>query len=162
MAILWWKFPTYSCFFLRAFLKLINLLTSGTPKTGGQIHIVPLCEINFCSQLAMLSWQVCWSRGKRWRLIGQETIKDTRILGGFYFCLHFLLPMFLGDTIFFGARSMGPSVSNWLSGLVTCDITDVTLADEDTNSILTENANMTFQSNARQCKLKWKQIQSYS
>ena len=29
----------------------------------------------------MLSRHVCWSRGKRWRLIGQETIKDTRMLG---------------------------------------------------------------------------------
>ena len=28
----------------------------------------------------MLSRQVCWSRGKRWRLIGQETNKDTRML----------------------------------------------------------------------------------
>ena len=28
----------------------------------------------------MLSRHVCWSRGKRWRLIGQETNKDTRML----------------------------------------------------------------------------------
>ena len=39
---------------------------------------------------------------------------------------------------------MDPSVYNKLSHLVA-DLTDVTLADEDTNPILTDNANKTFQ-----------------
>ena len=37
-------------------------------------------------------------------------------------------------------RSMGPVLSNWVRGLFA-DLTDVTLADEDTNSILTDYAN---------------------
>ena len=41
---------------------------------------------------------------------------------------------------------MDPSVYNKLSHLVA-DLTDVTLADEDTNPILTDNANRTFQGN---------------
>ena len=38
-----------------------------------------------------------------------------------------------------GVGSKGPSVSNSL--YLWLDLTDVTLADEDTNSILTDNAN---------------------
>ena len=41
---------------------------------------------------------------------------------------------------------MGRSVSNSLT-LPFADLTGVTLADEDTNSILTENANRTIQGN---------------
>ena len=41
---------------------------------------------------------------------------------------------------------MGLLVSNSLRDLVA-DLTDVTLADEDTNSILTDNANRAIQSN---------------
>ena len=51
-------------------------------------------------------------------------------------------------------RSMGLVVSNWLTDWLTdwlsipCwDLTDVTLADEDTNSIIIDNANRTFQRN---------------
>ena len=41
---------------------------------------------------------------------------------------------------------MGPDVTNKLrDGCV--DLTDVTLADEDTNSILTDNANRAIQGN---------------
>ena len=43
-------------------------------------------------------------------------------------------------------RSMGPSLSHWLRD-VCADLTDVTLADEDTNSILTDNANRPIQGN---------------
>ena len=43
-------------------------------------------------------------------------------------------------------RSMGSSLSNWLT-VRFADLTDVTLADEDTNSILTDNANRAFQRN---------------
>ena len=34
---------------------------------------------------------------------------------------------------------MGPSVSNYVSHRPFADLTDMTLADEDTNSILTDN-----------------------
>ena len=45
---------------------------------------------------------------------------------------------------------MGQVVSNWLTDWVSipfADLTDVTLADEDTNSILTDNANRAIQRN---------------
>ena len=42
---------------------------------------------------------------------------------------------------------MGPVVSQKLSELPCADLTDVTLADEDTNTIQTDNANRTFQGN---------------
>ena len=45
-----------------------------------------------------------------------------------------------------GVRSMGPSLSNWVRDL-WLHLTDVTLADEDTNSILTDNANRAIQGN---------------
>ena len=48
---------------------------------------------------------------------------------------------------FYGVRSMGPVVSHKLSEPPFADLTDVTLADEDTNSILTDNANRAIQSN---------------
>ena len=41
---------------------------------------------------------------------------------------------------------MGSSLSNSLT-VRFADLTDVTLADEDTNSILTDNANRAFQRN---------------
>ena len=40
---------------------------------------------------------------------------------------------------------MGPSLSNWL--YVCADLTDVTLADEDTKSILADNAKSAIQGN---------------
>ena len=40
-----------------------------------------------------------------------------------------------------GVRSMGPVVSHKQTEEPCADLTDVTLADEDTNSILTDNAN---------------------
>ena len=42
---------------------------------------------------------------------------------------------------------MGQGVSNSLSTTPFADLTDVTLADEDTNSILTDNANRAIQGN---------------
>ena len=42
---------------------------------------------------------------------------------------------------------MGSLVSNSLTKTPCADLTDVTLADEDTNSILTDNANRAFQRN---------------
>ena len=45
---------------------------------------------------------------------------------------------------------MGPSLSNWLSEPRFWNLTDVTLADEDTNSILTDNANRAIQGNVTQ------------
>ena len=41
---------------------------------------------------------------------------------------------------------MGPVLSHYVRDVVA-DLTDVTLADEDTNSILTDNANRAFQRN---------------
>ena len=45
-----------------------------------------------------------------------------------------------------GVRSMGPDVRQSVRHLCV-DLTDVTLADEDTNSILTDNANRAIQGN---------------
>ena len=42
---------------------------------------------------------------------------------------------------------MGPDVSELLSKRPFADLTDVTLSDEDTNSMLTENANRALQGN---------------
>ena len=42
---------------------------------------------------------------------------------------------------------MGPDVSEWVSLRGFADLTDVTLADEDTNSILTDDANRTIPGN---------------
>ena len=42
---------------------------------------------------------------------------------------------------------MGPDVSHLLTQTPFADLTDVTLADEDTNPILTDNANRTFHGN---------------
>ena len=53
--------------------------------------------------------------------------------------------VFLSDPGVPGVRSMGPVVSNSLQDLVV-DLTDVTLVDEDTNSIPTNN-NRTIQDN---------------
>ena len=43
--------------------------------------------------------------------------------------------------------SMGPVLSNFLSPRPFADLTDVTLVDEDTKSILTDNANRAIQGN---------------
>ena len=52
--------------------------------------------------------------------------------------------MFLSDPGIPRVRSLGPDVSP-----TPCvDLTDVTLADEDTNSILTDNAYRAIQANA--------------
>ena len=42
---------------------------------------------------------------------------------------------------------MGPSVSKSQTPRPCADLTDVTLADEDANSILTDNANRAIQGN---------------
>ena len=42
---------------------------------------------------------------------------------------------------------MGPVLSNSLRPTPFADLTDVTLVDEDTNSILTNNTNRTIQDN---------------
>ena len=57
-------------------------------------------------------------------------------------------------------RSMGRvSVSEWVSPTPFWNLTDVTLADEDTNSILTDKVNRRIQGNMWQCKCnqcKWR------
>ena len=55
--------------------------------------------------------------------------------------------IFLSDPGVPGVRSMGPVVSHWVSPRPFEDLTDMTLADEDTNSILTDIAIRTFQGN---------------
>ena len=57
----------------------------------------------------------------------------------------FIFAQFLSDPGIPGVRSMGPSVLNSLSSFA--DLTDVTLADEDTNSILADNTNRAIQGN---------------
>ena len=54
---------------------------------------------------------------------------------------------FLSDPGVSGVRSMGSLLSNSLTDTPFADLTDVTLADGDTNPILTDDANRTFQSN---------------
>ena len=54
---------------------------------------------------------------------------------------------FLSNPGVSGVRSMGSLLSNWLTERPCADLTDVTLADEDTNPILTDNANRTFHGN---------------
>ena len=54
--------------------------------------------------------------------------------------------MCLSDPGVPGVRSMGSVVCNWVQDLVA-DLTDVTLVDEDTKSILTDNANRAIQGN---------------
>ena len=46
-----------------------------------------------------------------------------------------------------GVRSVGSLLSPSLTETPFADLTDVTLADEDTNPILTDNAHRTFQGN---------------
>ena len=48
---------------------------------------------------------------------------------------------FLSDPGVSGVRSMGPDVSNSVTPRGFVDLTDVTLADEDSNSIPTDDAN---------------------
>ena len=48
---------------------------------------------------------------------------------------------FLSDPGIPGVRSMGPSVSNSLTESLFADLTDVSLVDEDTNSILADDTN---------------------
>ena len=54
---------------------------------------------------------------------------------------------FLSDPGVSGVQSMGSSLSNKLSERPFADLTDVTLAEEDTNSILTDNADRAIQGN---------------
>ena len=79
---------------------------------------------------------------------GFDQKKDTPHLD-----LQDLNPIFLSDP---GVHGVGPwvrlSLTSWVSetpfaNLTWLDLTDVTLADEDTNSILTYNANRAIQGN---------------
>ena len=62
-----------------------------------------------------------------------------------HFCA--LAVQFLSDPGVPGVRSMGPVLSNSLTEPPFANLTDVTLADEDTNSILTYNATRAIQGN---------------
>ena len=58
---------------------------------------------------------------------------------------------FLSDPGVPAVRSMGPVVSHSQTERPFADLTDVTLADDDTNPILTDNVNRAFQA-MWQCK----------
>ena len=67
----------------------------------------------------------------------------------------FVSLVFLSDPGKPGVRSLGPDVRHSVPPTPCLDLTDVTLADEDTNSILTDNANRAIQGNlCNQCKLR--------
>ena len=55
--------------------------------------------------------------------------------------------MFLSDPSEPGVRSLGPDVRLSVTPRPFADLTAVTLADKDTNSILTDNANRAIQGN---------------
>ena len=67
--------------------------------------------------------------------------------------LHVTFWFFLSDPGKPGVRSLGPDVRHKLHTRRFVDLTDVTLADEDTNSILTDNANRAIQGNVRKSYL---------
>ena len=54
---------------------------------------------------------------------------------------------FLSDPGVPGVRSMGPDVSQSVHPRLFADLTDVTLADEDSNSIPTDDVNRAFLGN---------------
>ena len=54
---------------------------------------------------------------------------------------------FLSDPAIPGVRSMGPSLCPSLTNWCLVDLTDVTLVDEDTNSILADDTNRTIPGN---------------
>ena len=55
--------------------------------------------------------------------------------------------IFLSDPGKPGVRSLGPDVRHSLTETPCADLTDMTLADEDTKPILTDNANRAIQGN---------------
>ena len=58
-----------------------------------------------------------------------------------------------------GVRSMGPDLSKSIHPRLFADLTDMTLADEDTNSILTDNANRAIQGNIASDSTWWENLQ---
>ena len=58
---------------------------------------------------------------------------------------------FLSDPGVSGIRSKGLFLSHSLTEPPFANLTDVTQADEDTNSILTDNANRAIQGNVAMC-----------
>ena len=54
---------------------------------------------------------------------------------------YLLLKSFLSDPGVPGVRSMGPDVSQSVSPRLFADLTDVTLADEDSNSLPSDDVN---------------------
>ena len=68
----------------------------------------------------MICWKICVGQGE-WKSVLE-------------------LNVFLSDPGVPGVRSMGPDVRQWLQDYFA-DLTDVTLADEDSNSIPTDDVN---------------------
>ena len=52
-----------------------------------------------------------------------------------------MLAFFLSDPGVPGVRSMGPDVTDWLTDRLCADLTDATLADDDSNSLPTDDVN---------------------
>ena len=84
----------------------------------------------------MLAWEACCLL---WTVAVAETFCGWGV--GVVDC-----PTFLSDPGKPGVRSMGPHVTPSVRDLFA-DLTDVTLADEDSNSIPTDNANRAIQGN---------------
>ena len=57
--------------------------------------------------------------------------------------------LYLSDPGKPGVRSLGPDVCPSVRQTPSADLTDVTLADDDTNSILTDNANRAIQGSVK-------------
>ena len=151
----YWKdrAPTLETTSLLCFISQLLLGEErGIPSGGEKPNKCYQCD--FASSLGQVIW----------RLIQEHT--HYRQLPCFVLSLEQLLPgtpsalfpsfldvnvlvifsKFLSDPGKPGVRSMGPDVRNKLRD-VCVDLTDVTLADEDTNSILTDNANRAIQGN---------------
>ena len=58
-----------------------------------------------------------------------------------------MIAAFLSDPGVPGVRSMGPDLSHSLTTRLCADLTDVTLADEDSNSIPTDDVNRAILAN---------------
>ena len=74
-----------------------------------------------------------------------EQFAISEILADFHFLLLFW--PFLLDPGVPWVRSLGPDIRQWVSERPFWNLTELTLADEDTNSILTDNVNSAIQGN---------------
>ena len=88
-----------------------------------------------------------WAPTSSWRPFGHLWLRPSRPSGAqALWPTHQLQLQFLSDPGVPGVRSMGPDVTKWVRDIVA-ELTDVTLAYKDTNSIRTDNVNMALQGN---------------